>query len=105
MLLLCPHELGPSLRFWEFCISCRVFALRLRGPLVAWRLLKVHAIPMEEHRVQGGSSVHLTLRILQPSQARLPILRRGRADMLSLLSFRVWTHLLVSLKDSEHCAM
>lgn len=85
LLLLCDlHGLCPALRFWEFCISCSVFALRLRGPLVAWRLLKVQAIPMEEHRVQGGSSVHLTLRILQPSQARLPILRRGKADMMSL---------------------
>lgn len=43
---------------------------------------------MEEHRVHGGSSVHLTLRILQPSQARLPILRRGRADMSSSLSLQ-----------------
>lgn len=42
---------------------------------------------MEEHRAQGGSSVHLTLRILQPSQARLPILRRGTADMLSRSRF------------------
>lgn len=43
---------------------------------------------MEEHRVHGGSSVHLTLRILQPSQARLPILRRGRVDMASFLSLQ-----------------
>lgn len=32
---------------------------------------------MEVHLVQGGASEHLTLRILQASQARLPILRRG----------------------------
>lgn len=67
-------------------------------------------MPMDKHRAQGGSSVHLTLRILQPSQARLPILRRGTADMpycwrcqrvdpLSRLSRRCR-----ACKQSVHCS-
>lgn len=60
-----------------------VLGRSVRGPRVKGSLAKVQDTPAATHAGQGGIPEHLILRTLQPSQARLLILRPG-ADIAAV---------------------
>lgn len=68
-----PTPILPFGCVWA--IDINVFGRKDFGPRVPRRSVKVHSIRALMQLLHGGTSEHLTLRILHPLQARLPIFR------------------------------
>lgn len=86
-------------------IFCIVLARRVLGPRVAWRRLKVQAIPLATHPRHGDVSEHLTFLILQASQARLTrfVLGADFALLFGMSSYWVKTarSIVYHIQDSD----
>lgn len=79
----------------------KVLGRSVRGPRIKGCLAKVQETPAATHAGQGGMPAHLILRTLQPSQARLLILRPG-ADIAAAIGYTAYGRARVWLPPAPH---